>query len=42
MVNVYDGDRDQNDVTDLKWAKGQRRLTSACHIWTVICEIMLL
>lgn len=33
MVNVYDGDSDQNSVMDLKQVKGQteRRITSAQH-----------
>lgn len=42
MVNMYDGDSDQNDVMDQKWAKGQRRQPSASHTCILIPEIILL
>lgn len=43
MVNVYDGDSNQNNVMYLKWAKDQieRRSTSAWHICVLIPAIIL-
>lgn len=42
MVNMYDGDSDQNDLMDQKWAKGRRRQPSAGHTCILIPEIILL
>lgn len=44
MVNVYDGDSEQNNVMDLKWAVGQtgRKIASAGYILTPVITLVFL